>query len=333
MPLAAAAALAAAPLGATVDKIAADSGFAGEILIGKGDKIVLNNAYGAVAPSGKAKHQVGAHWRLASITKQVTATLFLKAMEEGRVPGSLDTPIDGLGDVTWRMLLTHRSGLPNPDETPKDAAGVPAFYNQPLTQAIAHCSSRPGKPGADFAYNNCDYLVLGGAVMGRNLLADPQGWRGWPAGMTMARPGELGVPGFVAGKPEPRFRLDTFSTSGGLIGTARDVFRFDRQLMTGKLLSPAARALMWTAEGGRSYQALGQWVFPGKLEGCADPVQIVQRDGEIQGVQARNFILPDKDVAVVLFTNRSSDDFALGEVWQGKGFVYDLLSAAACPTA
>jgi D-alanyl-D-alanine carboxypeptidase len=41
--------------------------------------------------------------------------------------------------------------------------------------------------------------------------------------------------------------------------------------------------------------------------------------------------LPDDDLVVIVFTNRSSDDFTMGEVWQQSGFVYDLLSAAACP--
>lgn len=52
--------------------------------------------------------------------------------------------------------------------------------------------------------------------------------------------------------------------------------------------------------------------------------------GEIQGVQARNSILPEDDLVVIVFTNRSADDFAPGEVWQRSGFAYDLLSAAAC---
>ena len=146
----------------------------------------------------------------------------------------------------------------------------------------------------------------------------------------MARAGELGVAGFVAGKPEPYYELASFGAAGGLMGSARAVFNFDRALMTGKLLSPAARAELWKPEGGRSYQALGQWVFPGQLAGCAKPKRIVQRDGEIGGVQTRNYILPDDDLVVIMFTNRSSDDFAIGEIWQAKGFAYDLLSAVAC---
>ena len=146
----------------------------------------------------------------------------------------------------------------------------------------------------------------------------------------MARAGEIGVPGFIGGKPEPHYELASFGSAGGLLGTAHAVFDFDRSLMTGKLLSPAARAELWKPEGGRSYQALGQWVFPGQLAGCAKPKRIVQRDGEIGGVQTRNYILPDDDLVVIMFTNRSSDDFAIGEIWQGKGFAYDLLSAVAC---
>jgi hypothetical protein len=74
--------------------------------------------------------------------------------------------------------------------------------------------------------------------------------------------------------------------------------------------------------------ALGQWVFSVPLKGCAAPVRIVERRGAIGGVEVRNFILPDKDVVAIAFTNRSGFDF--GEVWQGKGFSYDLLSSAAC---
>ena len=152
----------------------------------------------------------------------------------------------------------------------------------------------------------------------------------WPAGMAMATPGQRGVPGFVAGKPEPQFELASWGAAGGLIGTARAVFDFDRSLMTGKLLPAEGLKALWTPEGNGSYQALGQWVFPGTLKGCAAPKRIVQRDGEIYGVQARNFILPDDGIVVIVFTNRSSDDFAFGEVWEGKGFVYDLLSSVAC---
>ena len=322
---------AATPVAARVDAVAVQSGLAGEVLVAKGDAVLLDRGYGTVDPKGGAKHRAGARWRLASITKQVTATRLMhdvgSTLDQPMGPRPAFQRLDGFDTLTLRQLLTHHSGLPNPDATPPNQAGVPAFY-QVADPAFGYCFSAPPKPGSDFAYNNCDYLLAG-----RLLTSDPKTPRSsrWPAGMAMAHVGETGVPGFVGGKVEPHYELASFGAAGGLIGTARAVFAFDRGLMTGKLLSPAARAELWKPEGGRSYQALGQWVFPGKLKGCTAPKRIVQRDGEIGGVQTRNYILPDDDLVVVVFTNRGSDDFPIGQIWQGKGFAYDLLSAAACP--
>ncbi|WP_174274941.1 serine hydrolase domain-containing protein [Sphingomonas bacterium] len=309
-------ALAAAAVAARVDSVAAQAKLSGEILVARGDSVLLDKGYGAVAPDGRVMHKAGERWRLASVTKQVVATLVMRRVAAGGF--GLDAPARGA--ISYRQLLTHHSGLPNPDATP-DTGGIPAFYTKPKPD-LAYCTAKPiAAPGGAFSYNNCDYLLLG-AALGPRLA--------WPGGMAMARPGEIGVPGYVGGKPEPRLSLASFGAAGGLMGTARALFRFDRDLMTGKLLPPSALAELWKPEGGRSYQALGQWVFPGQLKGCGAAKRIVQRDGEIGGVQTRNYILPDDDLVVMVFTNRGSDDFSFGEIWQGKGFAYDLLSAVAC---
>ncbi len=315
-------ALAATSVSAKVDAVAARTKLAGVILVGKGDRIVVEKGYGTVDPAGGKRHDPKARWRLASITKQVTATMIMRRHSE-----DLDRPLESrgfppLGALTLRQLLTHHTGLANPDASPM-RDGVPSFYLAPAPN-VTYCLAKRPDPGAAFAYNNCDYMVATVGLYGSGALK-------WPAGMSMAATGETGVPGFVAGKPEPRYELASFGAAGGLIGTARDVFAFDRALMTGKLLSPAARAELWKPEGARSYQALGQWVFPATLKGCAVPKTIVERDGEIGGVQTRNYILPGDDISIVVFTNRSPGDFAFGDIWQGAGFAYDLLSAVACP--
>lgn len=307
-----------------VDQIARRYALAGEVLVAKGDKVLLDEGYGPVAPNGKAMHTAGQRWRLASITKQVTAALLLRkefAALDKPVSRTDHEPVAGATlAVTLRQLLTHHSGLANPDTTPSNSEGVPEFYRI-SDRSLRFCLSKAPQPGSEFSYNNCDYIVAA---------AEFGGVGRWPPGMKVAKDGETGVVGFVGGKPEPAFELASWGAAGGLIGTARAVFHFDRSLMTGRLLPSFARDELWKPEGGRSYQALGQWVFPGTLKGCAAPKRIVQRDGEIYGVQARNFIFPDDDLVVIVFTNRGSDDFPLGEVWEGKGFVYDLLSAVAC---
>lgn len=315
----------------TPDQVARRYGLAGEILVARGGRVLLDEGYGPVAPNGKVPHKAGQRWRLASITKQVTAVSIMRMVDRGalKLDDAFASPGPAASDgITIRMLLTHHAGLANPDDTPTVAGQFPAFYRS-ATSSFDYCRSKPGTPNAPFSYNNCDYLLLGQRLEAAEGAVGEMDNALWPG--AFAKPGEVGVRGYVGNKPEPTFNLSTFGTAGGLIGTARDVFRFDRMLMTDKLLSPAARAELWKPEGNGSYQALGQWVFPGQLPGCAKPKRIVQRDGEIGGVQTRNFILPDDDLVVIVFTNRSSDDFALGEVWEGKGFVYDLLGAAACP--
>ena len=326
--LAAALALVAAPAAAeTVDQVAARYKLAGEVLVAKGDKVLIDRGYGTVRPDGGPRHKPGARWRLASITKQVTAALIVKNSDLAVLDRPISAPEERarIGQLTLRQMLTHHTGLANPDDTPKLADGVPSFYAASEPD-IGYCFSVPPRPGAAFAYNNCDY-ILASFLLAFSGANDP----GSLPGIRWAKAGERGVPGFVGGKPEPAFQLASWGAAGGLMGTAKAVFDFDRSLMTGKLLPPAALAELWKPEGKGSYQALGQWVFPGKLKGCAAAKRIVQRDGEIYGVQARNYILPDDGVVVIVFTNRGSDDFAIGEVWEGKGFAYDLLSAAvAC---
>ncbi|RDE04532.1 serine hydrolase domain-containing protein [Sphingomonas aracearum] len=330
--LAAACALAGTPAAAeTVDQVAARYRLAGEVLVARGDTVLLDHGYGTIAPTGGAKHKAGERWRLASITKQVTAVAVMRMVAQGRV--DLDAPLGPvlgtalLNGVSARMLLTHHSGLANPDDTPKQPNGFAAFYRADRPDA-SHCLSRAGRPNAPFRYNDCDYLLLGAFLESGEGSEGEQDNALFPG--TFAKGSEKGVPGFVRNRPEPAFNLATFGSAGGLVGTARGVFDFDRSLMSGKLLPPEQLKTLWTPEGNGSYQALGAWVFPGELNGCITPKRIMQRDGEIGGVQVRNFLLPDDDLVVVVFTNRSSDDFPIGDVRRRKGFAYDLLSAVAC---
>ena len=78
------------------------------------------------------------------------------------------------------------------------------------------------------------------------------------------------------------------------------------------------------------YEALGAWSFPAGLAGCAAPVALVERRGDVGGIQVRNVIAPALGRSMAVFVNDDTVDF--GEVWQGKGLSYELLSAAFCPS-
>ncbi|NNC71975.1 MAG: beta-lactamase family protein [Sphingomonadaceae bacterium] len=327
---------------ARIGDLAENADFAGVILVSHGDTIIYERAFGEMIPGSGRRHDLDARWRWASITKQVIATIAMQETEAGTL--DLDAPIarywpefpnDARDAITIRHLMQHRSGLPNPDKTPLTRAGLPAFYasdGESLTPADAYCAGPvEAEPGSRYSYNNCDFIVLG-AILERvtgTPLAQLVASR-ISANVLFFPDGGATVPGFHFGEAEPPFRFAAYGAAGGLNGTVHDLWRFDRALMTGELLGADRRAEMWTGDPELGHAALGQWELPLSLTGCDAPVRLVERHGGIGGVQARNFILPESDMTVIAFINRSPAEFDFGQVWRGEGFAHDLLALAAC---
>ncbi len=327
---------------------------AGEIAVADRSGPVIDRVTGLADRQTQKPHRPGARWLWASVTKQVTAVLVMQQVETGAL--SLDGTVhrylpDFRGSssdgVTIRQLLQHLSGLPNPDDTPPDAGGVPDFYNDTgatigdTARSLGFCAGTPkAAQGAGFAYNNCDYLVLG-AILERvtgepyaRLVADriarPLGLHSLTLAADGAVRGGGAAVGYTAeGKPYPTINVATFGAAGALTGTARDLVALDRALMAGALIKPETRELLWQGNPKLGYEALGVWSFPARLAGCAAPVSLIERRGDVGGIQVRNVIAPQSGRSIAVFTNDDTLDF--GEVWQGKGLAYDLLSAAFCP--
>jgi len=329
-----------------------DQHFDGIMLVGQGDGIAYARAIGEEAPG--VPMRIDSVWRLASLTKQVTALLVMQQVAAGTL--DLDSPVSRYWpnwpspharEITIRMLLKHLSGLADPEDSPKDAQGIPSFYRtrgaqaSPMRNAAGYCAQHPrAAPGAGYHYNNCDYLVLGAIlqiVTGRPYPDLVQQRVIAPLGLqrfglfSPARPeSPATMPGYdEAGQPGPRVNLGAYGAAGSLFGTPEDIWRFDRALMTGSLLDPAATAEMWKGDPAIGMTALGAWSYTVALAGCPAPVSLVERRGAIGGIQIRNFFEPSAQTAVILLTNRAAVDF--GEIWQAKGLSYDFLSTVLCP--
>ena len=292
-----------------------------------------------------------ATWRWASVTKQFTALIVMQEVAAGHL--ALATPVKTYwpewpqvfaDQITIRDLLQHTSGLADPNEDKPLADGLPAFYRpapgQGTMQAEARgfCAEHPrAEPHSGFHYDNCDFIVLGALLerMTRQSYADLIRSR-------IAGPLTLDIGLFAPGRPAARHvrgldehgrpdivgDLGSYGAAGALHGSPLALYAFDRALITHALLDPATTAIMWTGDPKLGAAALGQWQFKGVLKGCPAPVSIVERRGQIGGVQIRNYILPASGRALLLFTRAGAFDY--GEVWQGKGFAWDALSAAEC---
>ncbi|MFS0773700.1 serine hydrolase domain-containing protein [Sphingomonas sp. 1P08PE] len=341
--LAAAALALAAPAAAQQDVAALDaaarervtaaitaSGFAGTYAVYAGPRRIAGGSVGAAVPGTPGGFDYQAVWPLASVTKQVVAILVMQEVEAGRL--SLDAPasrylpaLAGGPQPTVRQLLQHRAGLRRPDGAPEN---------------LSWCLSGRTAPGGAWSYNNCDYQVLG-ALLERTtrtplpkLFADRiAGPLGLTAGFIapQASAPDAAWPGGPT--PAERQEIARYGAAGALVGTAVDLVTLDRALLANTLITADARDRMWRGDAALGSMALGQWSFTAPLAGCSAPVRIVERRGAIGRFAVRNLILPNAGMSVVLFTNRGDPDDgpgSFGEIWQGKGISYRVLSAAVC---
>lgn len=322
--------------------------FDGVVLVGRGDAVVYQRAIGLADRAAQRPHTLEAPWRWASVSKQLAAVVALQQVEQGRLTldSRLDTLLPGFNapraaDITLRMLLQHTSGLPNPDSAPGFYTAAFTRRSGPVDAALRFCSGPPlTEPGERFSYNNCDTLVLQ-AVLER-LTGQPyaqllQTAIAKPAGLAQLR--FIAAPGDTAGAKQPRGYLDanaaeppiniaSFGAGGAVHGTPQDLWRLDRALMQGRLLRPETLRLLWQGDPALGYVALGAWSFPAQLAGCSGEVALVERRGQIGGVQVRNLMAPALNAALIVFSNTAKTEF--GEIWQGQGLAHELASAAFC---
>jgi D-alanyl-D-alanine carboxypeptidase len=320
------------------------AGFDGAILIGESD-----GSY-AVITTGDKPVAADAVWRWASITKQLTVILAMQEVAAGRL--DLDAPVSrywpdwkakNASSIRIRDLLLHNSGLPQPDASPPDGDGVPAFYRSgaaaPQTSANAFCAGEPRSAApAEFDYNNCDSIVLGevlARVTGKPfdaLVRDR-----FARKLKMKKFGMFGLasPAHPHVQPvgefanlDPLLNLGVYGASGGAYGTIADLWQFDRALLRGKLVPARERELMWASTRENGYYGFFQWIYPAPLAGCGKAVRIVERQGLVGGIELRNYLLPETGRGLILFSRKRPTD--LGDPWEGKGFAFDLLSSAVC---
>ncbi|MBJ7485334.1 serine hydrolase [Brevundimonas sp.] len=317
------------------------SGFAGVVGVEREGKVVHLAAYGVAERETGTPHRIDEIWRWSSVSKMITAILILQQVDDGRI--ALDSPLRAyLPDfavnadrITIRQLLKHTSGLANanagPDVAPAD--GTPDAYQQ-ATDWRPACQAPPSaEPGAGFAYNNCDYFVLAEvleAVTGQTYDQLIQMRIVQPLGL-----GSVGVPqgparreAYVDGQPEPIQYPASWGAAAGVYGSTRDLLAIQTALMEGRLISAASRAEMWAGDPQAGFAALSVWSYEPDLKACLGKTRLVERYGEVGGVQVRTFMLPDQDVAIAVYSNDGSTTF--GEVWRGEGLSVDILRAAAC---
>ncbi|MDJ0642285.1 MAG: serine hydrolase [Erythrobacter sp.] len=332
-----------------IQQFAFSLGFKGEIAIDMGD---LQMSI-AVSPDMEREGYVplvgeSALWPYASVTKQILAARLLGELAIENT--SLDTPISRFvpgisrrgGRVpTIRELLQHRSGLRNPEDTPKEENGWPAFYNNPDEYGLDWClRGRSAPPKTGWSYNNCDYIVLGAAFDELSyesveyMLAGQEGIvfeEGDDEGRKLVerafiRPENTGQ--FYAMRSPESEVLPGYGASGALGGTLQDMIFFNWNVMYKYGQPDDPMVEMWKGDPALGFMSLGQWVFETQPQGCDAPVVVAERKGEIGQYRMHNIMLPELKRSMVLAT--VDPKFEFGEIWAGEGFMAKAVAMLAC---
>ncbi len=311
------------------ERLALETGYSGVFGVIRNDVVAIE-AIGTDQSGQPMAAATPIRW--ASVSKMITAILVFQQIDEGRL--SLDTPmatylpsspVPNADRITIRQLLAHRSGLAGQADTPDSDPGD-------LTQ---YCMTRAAEPGSTFLYNNCDTILLGQvleAVTGTPYLTLANQRIGAPLGVTLFLPQEPRVEAVMEdGTPEARVWPTAFGPSGGLYGTPEDLLKIDSALMAGRLISQGSLDTMLTGDPASGYAALSVWSYSPDLGACIGKTRLVERYGEIGGVQVRNFLLPDLHIALMAYSRDHRTNF--GEVWQGQGLSVDLIRSAVCGAA
>jgi len=270
------------------------------VLVRRNGRTVLAHGYGVRELRTRAPIDVRTRFRLASVTKQLTATAIMTLVRDGRLryEDTLTAALPGFpaygSGVTLRHLLTHTSGLPDYEQLMEKAEKEKGPIWTPERQirddevlALLEKETRGlFAPGTSWAYSNSGYVVLGlvaaraagkpfGDVLRERIFA--------PLGMTRTLAYEKGkndVPDRAYGhtKEAAGFReTDQSSTSatlgdGGVYSCLEDLAKWDEALRTHAVLSETEMAPALTparlADGSRPLWPKGEEggdnLFPGQ---------------------------------------------------------------------
>lgn len=271
-------------------------------------------------------------YRLASISKTLTATAAMKLVEDGKL--DLDAPVQKYcpefpqktWPITTRELLNHTAGIRgyHVDESPYSISerdpevGNIIHFQDGIKAGLAFFENDPliAKPGTQFSYSTHGYTVVGCVIQG----ASGQKYADYvrehvlvPAGMTQTvLDDRLAIIPLrtrfysrdASGRVINAEPLDSsYKIPGaGWLSSAADMARFEAAILTDRILTRKSRDLMWTPPSLKNGSAKSGYAF-GWGVGVVNGLQIIDHAGLQQGALTDLRMVPSLQTGVIVLTN------------------------------
>lgn len=309
-----------------IQKTVEYNSFTGSALVADNQEVIFQKGYSFANREWNIPNDIDTKFRLGSITKQFTAAVILKLREEGKL--KLEDKItdhipyyrkDTGEKVSIHQLLIHTSGIPSytshPDFFGKDSKRdytVEEFVKQ-------YCMGDfDFEPGADWAYNNSGYYLLGviieeitGMTYAEALhhyILDPlnmkeTGFDKYEEIISKRADGYLFL--FIEYTNAPYINMELPYAAGSMYSTVGDLFKWDQALYQPGLLTQESLDLMFTphvaAMGG--HYGYGWSIVEKDIDGDDEVEKIISHGGGINGFNTLISRIPEKGQLIVLLNN------------------------------
>ena len=353
------------PVFGLLDGFVTAGGFPGGVLaVGYHDQLAVY-PFGAVTRDAKApKVTANTIYDMASLTKViVTTTSAMMLVQQKRL--DLDAPVERYlpefsaaaksdpnsswrARITVRMLMLHDSGLPAHRDYYKEAKGHDAVLAKVLAEPLVH------EPGTQVEYSDLGFILLGEIIerlTGETLEQFAKGHIFAQLGMTdtmykppaslRARiaPTELDTDfrkRLLRGEvhDENAFALGGVSGNAGLFGTAGDLAAFAQMLLNGGIYAHHRLLARTTIQEFTARQVVGDsartlgWDVPTPPNSAAGHYLSASAYGHTGFTGTSLWIDPERDLFVVLLTNRVNPTRANEQIRQVRPAIHDAILQA-----
>jgi CubicO group peptidase (beta-lactamase class C family) len=319
-------------LAARLDREVAAGRFMGAVLVAKGDHVLFRQVYGKANYERDQPLALNSRFRLASISKQFTATAILRLQDEGKL--NVSDPVckwiqpcpKAWEPVRISHLLSHTSGIP--DLMARPGWGMRRTTHATLAE-LTEDSKRFGlqfQPGTKVRYDNAGFNLAAAIVEKasgrayetymRETFFEPLGMKDsgldLDGGDHRVIMGYANFPGGLAAQPNANTSI--VAGAGAVYSTLDDLLVWQRALHRGELLKPVSYQQMLAdhapedtpKERGHPRRDWGYGIFSNRL---GDQVRPSFQDRQIYHTGSwggfRNLMLyqPDQDVTVIVLSN------------------------------
>lgn len=221
-------------------------GFNGAILVAKNGRVIFEKYHGYFDLNKKDTLTENSSFHLASVTKTFTAMAILKLADQGEVKLDDDViwyfPTFPYNGITIRMLLNHRSSLPNYLYFMEQLGWDKSVYcdnTDVLNYIIKHQPPLTRQPDTHFSYCNTNYILLALIIekaSGKTYAEYLQHSFFTPLKMNdtyvfSLADSQRAMPSYNwRGQPEPLTFLDKCYGDKNIYSTPRDLLKWDQAL-------------------------------------------------------------------------------------------------------